>query len=407
MSEPGVEPRQRRPQHQVVGSDEISIRDLYLTFRAGLVFIVIVSLACAVAALLVVNSRGTTYTTSATVSVSPPPVGTSALTGLDLSIPVGIDLETYRAIAFDSTTLGAVAMELNDHPVDPERLRSATIELMGQLELSPRPPASQLRGHVTVDHVVTSGPDVDELSMAAEIATTWATTTAAAVAELLTIPMDEALASLAEEITVRKVVFDEASGAWAEFLGIDERRSLNGRLDALTELDGAQRARVTELAGSVAAADARVEALGDALVQRDAPVDSASQLVDEQMVFWRGERSALQAELDHLMSVLAQTSVDAESLRGRLTDLEARAAALQRDLATASTDYYRVASALPTLQLQRRLVMDSARVTLSAPMSLLPEPRGRLVAVIASAAVGALIGTVLVFLRAAVREPGS
>src|SRR5690606_36418158 len=118
----------------------------------------------------------------------------------------------------------------------------------------------------------------------------------------------------------------------------DERRSLNGRLDALTELESAQRARATELAGSIAAADARVEALREALVQRDALVDSASQLVDEQLVFWRGERSALQAELDHLLTVLAQTSEDAVSLRGRLTDLEARAASLQRDLATASTD---------------------------------------------------------------------
>src|SRR5690606_31728038 len=102
---------------------------------------------------------------------------------------------------------------------------------------------------------------------------------------------------------------------------------------------------------------------------------------------------------------LASTSDEAAALRARLTSLEATAATLQRDLASASMDYYRIAPAVPTLELQRELVASSARLAIPATVPLMPEARGRLTATVVAALVGGLLATLFVFLRAAVRDP--
>lgn len=385
--------------------DEVSLRELYLTWRAGLPLIAIVMLVSAVAAFVFVSSREATYTAAATVSVTPPPVGNSSLSGIDLSIPTGIDFDAYRAVAYDGALIEAVVLEVNGVGNDPAQLRAATVDLVGRLELRSRTPASQARGHVTVDHVVTSGPADDAIAQAAELANAWAAATAAAVANVLSAPIDAAIASLTGDIAMRKAEFDAASDAWSGFLGVDERRALNDRLDARAELDTAQRARLAELEGAVAAADARVEALEDSVARQEIDADFSVQMLSGQVAYWQSERAALLAERDYLGGVLADASEVATSVRARLTDLEARAATLQRDLATASMNYYRVAPTVPTLQLQRQLVIDSSRLSVTASAPLLPEPRGRAVAVLASAVVGGLLATLFVFLRAAVREP--
>lgn len=391
-------------------TDEVSLRDLYLTFRAGLPIIVIVAVVCAAAAYIVVTARGSTYSTAATVSVTPPSVGNSALSGLELTVPTGIDFETYRAIAFDGDLLSRVVDAVDDGRagrgvVDSEALRANRAKLLAGLRLRSLPPASQTRGHVTVEHVVTSGSAAGETIRAAGIANAWAAATAAAVAELMTAPIDAAIQSLTDDIAKRRIEFDLASAAWSEFLGVDERRSLNDRLDALTELDSLQRARVAELESAVTAANARLAALESALQLRvPDPHDSSRQLLDQRDTLL-GEAAALQAELDHLEGVKAQALDAAVGLRSRLTSLEASAARLQRDLATASMTFYRVAPAVPTLQLQRELVVSSSRVAVPAAVPLLPEPRNRLLAVVAAAAIGGLFATLYYFLSAAVRAP--
>ena len=377
---------------------EVTLRQLYLTFRAGLPLIVVVALVCAVAAFLVVGARGARYVSSATVLVTPPPVGSSSLSGLELSVPSGRDLETYTAMAFESELIENLA----------DRHGVGSVELLGRMELVSRAAATQVRGHLTVEHVVTGSSSGVTAAKAAAIANEWADATSVAVTELMTTPIDSAIEAVASETATRKAEFDAASEAWSEFLGVDERRTLNENLDALADLANDQRARLAELGSSVAAATARSAALAGVLASRTAGPSDAStttQLIEDQLAALVGERAALEAEQAHLAQVSQRTVDEAEALRARLTALEGRAATLQRDLASASMTFYRVAPVGPTLQVQRDLVSRSATVAVRAAEPLLPEPQSRLMFAVAAAAIGGLLATLFVFLRAAVRDP--
>lgn len=378
---------------------EVSLRQLYLTFRAGLLLIIIVALVCAVAAYFVVGAGGNRYVSSATVTVAPPPVGSSSLSGLELSVPSGVDFDTYRAMALDPDLIEAIA---DGHGVE-------ALDIFGRMRLVSRTPASQVRGHLTVDHVVTGGEAGVTAQDAAAIANEWARLTTEAVAAFMAAPVDQALAAVSAETAARKAEFDAASRAWAEFIGIDQRHALNESLDALIELVNTQRARLSELGSLVAAADARYAALAGALEPTTAGTQAATtaQLLADQLALLVGERAALQAEQEHLSQTSQRTASDADTLRAGLIDLESTAATLQRDLAAASMTFYRVAPAGPTLQLQRDLVEGSANVVVAASVPLSPEARSRPVAAVAAAAVGGLLATLFVFLRAAVRDPES
>lgn len=381
---------------------ELSLRQLYLTFRAGLPLILIVALVCAVAAFFVAGAGGNRFVSRATVTVTPPPVGSSSLSGLELSVPSGLDFDTYRAMAFDTELVEALAA-----------LHGVTgAELLGRMALTSRAAASQVRGHLTVEHAVTGSDAGITASAAAAIANEWADLTTQSVAAFMTAPIDTALEAVSAETAARKAEFDAASQAWSEFLGVDQRRALNEDLDALAELGNAQRARSAELGSLVAAANARFTALEAALASAGTagagaamPAATAVQSIEDQLAVLVGERAALQAERDHLADVVQRTAAEADTLRARLTDLEGRAAILQRDLAAASMTFYRVAPTGPTLQLQRDLVAGSATVAVEATVPLVSESRSRLVTAVAAAAVGGLLATLFVFLRAAVRDP--
>ena len=375
---------------------EVTLRQLYLTFKAGAWLIVLVAVLCGAAAFAYVSSSGVRYLSTATVTVTPPAVGSSSLGGFDVSVPTTLDLEMYRAIAFDNALVEELAASA----------KLDAVTLLGRLELVSRTPASQVRGHLTVDHVVTGGASGFTKERATEVANAWASATTDGVAAFLTGPVDVAIDAVETETAARKQEFDATSASWAAFVGVDERRSLNERLDALTHLDGVQRTRLAMLEGAVAAAAARASALELALEDgAQGASATATQLLEDQLAVLVGERAALEAERDHLLSVARRTTDDAAALRSALTELEERAATLQRDLSAASMTFYRVAAAGPTLHLQRDLVARSTVVAVPAVAPLLPEPRGRLVAAVAAAAVGGLLATLFVFLRAAVRDP--
>jgi uncharacterized protein involved in exopolysaccharide biosynthesis len=382
----------------LIRDGEVTLRQLYLTFRAGLLLIVVVAVVCAVAAFVLVGARGARYVSAATVLVTPPPVGSSSLSGLEVSVPSGLDLEAYRALAFESEMIEGIAAR---HGV-------AGSELLGRIELVSRTAASQVRGHLTVEHVVTGSTAGVTPAMAAAIANDWAGATSEAAARLMTTPIDQAIEAVTVETAARKAEFDAASEAWSEFLGVDERRTLNENLDALAELASSQRARLADLGSMVAAASARSAALEGALTSRvagSADATASTQLIVDQLTVLAGERAALEAERDHLTGVSQRTVDESEAVRARLTALEGRAATLQRDLASASMTFYRVAPVGPTLQVQRDLVARSANVAVKATVPLLPEAQSRLTFAVAAAAIGGLLATLFVFLRAAVRDP--
>lgn len=258
--------------------DEVSLRDLYLTFRAGLPLIVLVTLVVGVAVALVVLNRPRVYEATAVVHVLPNTVSPAATTTVTLSTPLGIDLETYRQTALARAVLDAIEVDL------------ALGDLATRLKLSPTPAAQLSRGQQVVAHTVT----LRDPEMAAKVANAWAEATVAELRRVLSQPLDAALAAAASEMERRSAEFDAASAAWAAFLARDERPALRTRLAAAasTEDTAAVRARLAALEGEAAA------------VQRD--------LATAQLAFYRSAPLVGQLELQRdLLSDSAAVAVRA------------------------------------------------------------------------------------------------
>ncbi|MFA7461417.1 MAG: Wzz/FepE/Etk N-terminal domain-containing protein, partial [Trueperaceae bacterium] len=79
--------------------DEISLRELYLIFRAGLVAIVLAALVAGAAAFLYIGSRPASYEATATVQVNVPVADSANEEAAWLLPPAGIGMNSYRALA--------------------------------------------------------------------------------------------------------------------------------------------------------------------------------------------------------------------------------------------------------------------------------------------------------------------
>lgn len=357
--------------------DTVSLRELYLVWRAGLPLIIAVTLVFALGALAFKLYQGRTFTAEAVVQVVRPRVSNQPGTGLEVNVASVVDAGTYRAIAENERTLAATADAIQ-MPEFAEFGSLAVVSGPGPLSGD----AMTLTHRVTVD--VDAGPEA-----AASLANAWAEATVSAVRDLITAPLETAGERVAADVAAREQAYQEASEIWAEFLGVDEREELRRRLEALVDLDAERLARLGQVEAEAAAVSARISAgAGDA---------SEAQL--------NSDLAALQAEARHLRSELAQSSERGDELRARLGELERQAAQLQRRVSAASLSYFRAAPAATELALQRELAAGSVSMAIPASTPLAPDGRNLASTVVGVALVGALLGTLIVFLRAAVRPP--
>lgn len=253
--------------------DEVSLRDLYLTFRAGLPLIVLVTLVVGVAVALFVLSRPRVYEATAVVHVLPSTVSPAAASTVTLTTPVGVDLETYRQTALAREVLDAIEIDL---PLE---------DLAARLELSPTPAAQLSRGQQVVAHTVT----LRDATKVAPVANSWAEATVDELRRVLSLPLDTAIAAAAAEMGRRAAEFDAASAAWADFLARDERPALRARLaaaegtqdttvvrEALAALEAEAGAIQRDMAAAQLAFHRSAPLLGQLELQRDLVSDSAT-----------------------------------------------------------------------------------------------------------------------------------
>src|SRR5690606_24438803 len=321
--------------------------------------------------------QGRTFTAQAVVQVVRPRVSNQPGSGLEVNVGSVVDAGTYRAIAETEGTLAATA----------DAIGMPEFTELGSLNVVAGP--GPLTGDaITLTHRVTVGGDAGP-ETAASVANAWAEATVAAVRELVTAPLETVGERVAADVAAREQAYQEASEAWAQFLGVDERDELRRRLDALVDLDAERLARLGQVEAEAAAVSARISA-GDG---------------DRSEAQLRSDLAALQAEAQHLRSELAQSSQRGDDLRGRLGGLERQAAQLQRQVSAASLSYFRAAPAATELALQRELAAGSVSLAIPASVPLAPDGRNLVSTVVGAAVVGALLSTLIVFLRAAVRPP--
>lgn len=355
----------------------MSLRELYLVWRAGLPLIIAATLVFALGALAFKLYQGRTYTAEAVVQVVRPRVSNQPGTGLEVNVASVVDAGTYRAIAENERTLAATA----------DAIQMPQFTEFGSLEVVAGP--GPLSGDaMTLTHRVTVDVDAGA-ETAASVANAWAEETVTAVRQLITAPLETAGERVAVDVAAREQAYQEASEAWAQFLGVDEREELRRRLEALVDLDAERLARLGQVEAEAAAVSARISS-------------GAGETSEAQL---RSDLAALQAEAQHLRSELEQSSERGDALRARLGELELQAAELQRRVSAASLSYFRAAPAATELALQRELAAGSVSMAIPASTPLAPDGRNLVSTVIGVALVGALLGTLVVFLRAAVRAP--
>ncbi len=253
-------------------ADEVSLRELYLTFRAGLPLIVVAALVAGAAVLIYMLSQPPRYEASAVVQVLPTTITPAAGSATTLTPPVGIDLETYKAASDAAFREVAGDPGLDKNP--------AAHGLM----LTPTPAAQLMsRGQQVVRHSARKRLATE----AAEAANAWADETVVQLRRVMSQPFQVAIAAAQEEMLRREAEFDAASATWSNFLARDERPELRASLAAtgaedtagiraaLAALESEAQAAQRDLAAAQLAYYRSAPLMAQLELQRDLAIESA------------------------------------------------------------------------------------------------------------------------------------
>lgn len=417
--------------------DEVSLRELYLIFRRGFVGIVAFAAVVGVAAFVFASTRPVAYRAAASVQVVPPQLSSQTV-GADQVPQVGLNAQAYTLLA-RSNDVVAQALGVTPDPAD-----AALRAFLDDAEVRASDVSAQARPSVNAEHAVTASIAV----VAAERANAWAAATAEAAVAALRAPLDAAYEATAAELTTREAELATAETAWAAFAADDARSQLTQRLAGLATLEAetdAQRVMLDRLVASTSAqrdllasvVAAREGGDGSALADQLRALFEAGALDEETDAALRqalassadgggqgvpadevvtlvartrldtltAELAGYLAERDQLTAGRAELDAEATTLRTRLAELERQAAGLQRALTTAQAAHARLTALVPLLESQRSLAQGAARVVVHATPAVDPEPRNRAMITLAAMLVAAMLATLVVFLREAVREP--
>lgn len=415
--------------------DEISLRDLYLTLRAGLPWILLATIAAAAITFLVLTLLPSRYVAEATVVVSPTPVRVQGTAALAFDPSNAVSFETYEEVALNRKVLSRAVQDANASGWSASELGAG-----GEVVRISGPARADQTGALTIAHRV-AGEDPEA---AAALANAWAQASLETVRAQLLASIDPVLEETAREGERRQAELEAVQAEWQAFQSRDESDLLTARLEALAERAALGEDELLLLERGIAAAEGGLAALaaqlgerapgggnaGDAaaltrlfgameavdpeLAARLAPLlelspgsgDAVRQLARAHLLETATTLAATVAERDRLEARLAADVDRAEDLRERLAGLLQERARLQARLSRALRAVDEIAALQPTISYLRSLTATTTRVLNEATPPLQPSGRSRLLmsALAAVAAFG--LATLVVLLREAVRpEP--
>lgn len=415
--------------------DEISLRELYLIFRSGLLAIVLAALVAGAAAYLYLGSRPDRYVAGATVQVNVPAPSTTSEEAAWLLPPAGIGFSSYAAIAHRSDVLAA-AFGVNQSDV--ARLR----ELAGSLELNPIDTSQQARGQLAVAHLVTA-PDPQE---AAQRANAWAQATVEATTAALSQSVNANAEASARELAQREAELNAVRQQLTEFAEQDDRNAVGAQIAVHLQLQRDAMMRLAELDNLIASSRAQRDLLQSALEARSGTGSGSLEAQLRAMVGSGALDEGTAAQLERalaqlppgattggqdLLTLVTRTQVETltsqlagylaereqlrvtlngsngeyAALRTQLTEMNQRFEQLELARRTALRAYESVSALTPLIRLQQGMIGTAAKVVVPATPPIQPEARSRLTLTLAAALVAGLLATLVVFLRAAVRAP--
>lgn len=387
-------------------SDEISLRDLYLVFKRGLLVIVLAAVVAAALAYLYSRGQEPFYEAESTTVITPPPLNIQGQEGISFLPPTTVTYEAYETLAMSRPVLEATLARLPELNMSVAGLRS--ISGLERLLVTP----------LSVSHRVRH----TDAQLSAALTNAWTESTLSTIRDSLLAdlgPVDEATD---QEVAALRAQLEEAEAAWEAFQEENALGLLETRLGRLTvavteaelglvtlpetalpatslqpgEVTLRQSAPQVNLEAEIAAARAQLDSL-PADTENDA-LQARRLEVQAQLAGLEARQALLQERLEDLYGDLSATQAEhAASVRRRDE--------LLRDRDNARAAHQTIVQLQPTIAYVTQLAPLSARVLsgASVPESAI-RPRPLLNAAIAFFVVAAL-ATLFVFLREAVAGP--
>ncbi len=371
--------------------DEVSLRELYLIFKRGLPWVVGAALLAGALAFALTLRHTPVFVASASVLVSPLPVEgepAEAVQRLSLERSGEVPFEVYRELARSEAVLSDALSRVKDADTD---MSAAALRAAGGLRRDTRPNQTGSDALV-VTHILTL-PDPER---AAALADAWAQSAVAAVHNLRSATLTEI-----EEATGAAALQLEETLQRAETQLRDFRVQNGGdlaaaRAEGLTAELVEGEAELRALSRRIDASRARLETLR---AQRQTNTPSRVSDVQREEIALSGllaEQESLQAQLQDIEATL-QTEPAAESgQRGRQ---------LGRAVERARTAFQRVTDAQVRAAYLRDIIPSTAQLLDRASVPNAPVDAPGASRIVLAALAGALLATLVIFLRAAITPP--
>ncbi len=391
MPEPITNDTTKSAQVARLGEDEVSLRELYLIFRRGLPWILGAALLAGTLMFVLTLRHVSVFEASATVLVSPLPVESTGAESegveeaqLTLGWGGAVPFEVYNALASSQEVLENAVSRASDANVDAAQLGAA-----GRVGERTRPNRADDSTPLVFAHVV-SHPNPDA---AAALANAWATSTTQAVHRVRRASLAEIEEAARVEAERLGDSLQTAETQWQDFQAQNRSSLAAARAQGLTTELVAGETQLRSLAREVDASRAKLETLR---AQRQTNTPSSVADVQREEITLAGllaERESLEAQLQQIEETLAQPTSSGATQESQLRRAVEQARAAFMSVSEAQTRAAYLREIVPTTA----QVLDRAQVP-AAPLDAPGFSR-----VILAAFAGALLATLLIFLRAAVR----
>lgn len=425
--------------------DEISLRELYLIFRRGLGWILLVSIGVAALVFVMLQVQPRHYRATATVRISPLQVqGQSTQNGqlqqdlIDVNAVTQIGFDAYRTIALSHDVLTSTIEATPSLPGG-----------FGVKKLAAAIKLTKVSGGGSDPLIVSQEVSTTDPQRSAALANAWAKASADAARTSIGKALGGVRSTMNAQLTATTTALNQSETQWATFQKQDERTSLQAQLDALDTRTTTAQQTLDELDRSIATAKAQqavLQAVIDARSQgKPADLSTQMQALTNQGVLTPDmaqhltdaiasvpgsagmasqdlatlvARAQLQQHTADLAGYVAERqtvhqqldgfSKQASDLRERLATQQQTAQQLQRQLDSAQKAFDQVSQTAPLIDVADKLVPSMAGVFNAA--SIPDQPTSRRAAVVTAVAfvLAFFVMVLFVFLRAAVVEqPGT
>ncbi|MEM6428290.1 MAG: Wzz/FepE/Etk N-terminal domain-containing protein [Deinococcota bacterium] len=316
--------------------DDISLRDLYLTFVRGLPLMIIVALIFGVIAFVYSSFLPEIYLAESTVLISPRPISVQGPGNVSFNPSSDVSFRAYETLAKSRAVLEDAAQEvvsaipeLSVGDVVSTLRRGTTTEILG-------PVRSDIIAPLAVTHAVRS-TDPEHTVILADA---WAASSIEAVQQSLLASLDPVNRTTLDEVDSLTLELDDTEARWRDFQASDNGELLAARLVAVTAQIADGETQLSLLERQIAAARGAIDSLTAQLdtetlnTQLETSAVRMNQANDSLNTFETSNNlGLLQAREDELSTTLADREAERLTLASEIAAEEGRVLEIDAALA--------------------------------------------------------------------------